>query len=114
MGTPQFPVVLAWEGRGGGLDAAVAKLYGLARAAAQRQGASWARGSRSWGGGCPTQVVDPRGDTVTKPGPAVRHAQVEAVLRDDYYGENSAVHGEPGVRPGTRGRLGDPGRCPWC
>lgn len=67
MGTPQFSVVLAWEGRGGGLAAAAAKLCGLARAAAQREGASWARGSRSCAG-VPTHVVGLRSDTVTKPG----------------------------------------------
>ncbi|XP_054945781.1 LOW QUALITY PROTEIN: uncharacterized protein [Physeter macrocephalus] len=63
----------------------------LARAAAQQQGALWARGSGSQAG-IPTHVVDLRSDTVTKPGPAMRRAMAEAVVGEDYdYGEDPTV-----------------------
>ncbi|XP_061031734.1 uncharacterized protein LOC133079978 [Eubalaena glacialis] len=62
----------------------------LARAAAQQQGALWARGSGSQAG-IPTHVVDLRSDTVTKPGPAMRRAMAEAVVGDDDYGEDPTV-----------------------
>ncbi|XP_049717335.1 uncharacterized protein LOC126063196 [Elephas maximus indicus] len=56
-----------------------AMLRGLARAAAQRHGAPWARGS---GGraGVPAHVVDLCGDTVTSPGPAMRRTMAEVVV----------------------------------
>ncbi|XP_023584898.1 probable low-specificity L-threonine aldolase 2 [Trichechus manatus latirostris] len=65
-------------------------LRGLARAAARRHGAPWARGS---GGraGVPAHVVDLRSDTVTRPGPAMRRAMAEAVVGDDDYGEDPTV-----------------------
>ncbi|KAB1266007.1 putative low-specificity L-threonine aldolase 2 [Camelus dromedarius] len=65
-------------------------LRGLAWAAAQGHGALWARGSGSLAGVL-THVVDLRSDTVTKPGPAMRHAMAEAVVGDDDYGEDPTV-----------------------
>ncbi|XP_057357741.1 uncharacterized protein LOC118925046 isoform X2 [Manis pentadactyla] len=65
-------------------------LRGLARAAAQRHGALWTRGSGSQSG-VPTHVVDLRSDTMTKPGPAMRRAMAEAVVGDDDYGEDPTV-----------------------
>lgn len=53
-------------------------------------------------------MVDRRSDTVTKPRPAARHAEVEAVIGDHDNGEDPTVRGEPGTRPGARGRGGDP------
>ncbi|XP_014408049.2 LOW QUALITY PROTEIN: probable low-specificity L-threonine aldolase 2 [Camelus ferus] len=65
-------------------------LRGLAWAAAQGHGTLWARGSGSLAGVL-THVVDLRSDTVTKPGPAMRHAMAEAVVGDDDYGEDPTV-----------------------
>ncbi|KAI5936199.1 Ral GTPase-activating protein subunit beta [Manis javanica] len=65
-------------------------LRGLARAAAQRHGALWMRGSGSQSG-VPTHVVDLRSDTMTKPGPAMRRSTAEAVVGDDDYGEDPTV-----------------------
>lgn len=79
-----------------------AMLRRLARAADQRHGARWARGSGSQVG-VPQHVVDLRSDTVTKPGPAMRRAMAEAVVGDDDYGEDPTVRGEPGVQAGTGG-----------
>lgn len=53
-------------------------------------------------------MVNRRSDTVTKPRPAVRHDEVEAVTGDDDNGEDPTVRGEPGRRPGDRGRGSDP------
>lgn len=40
----------------------------------------------------PTQWIDLRSDTVTRPGQAMRRAMQEAVVGDDVYGEDPTVH----------------------